>query len=157
MHVTEFSIVSLSTQFVIRPGKQIRKIGFGFDLNSFGLDQVQVNSSGITFLNPSFFPEIQWNIIIIKMNVILVWTWRVLLFLHRVSPLCLQASPYVLTTQIFIECLLWWGLNKLFYKFNPKSFYSGMVWDFFGPSTWNQYWKWNQIPQWMSRLLFSIF
>ena len=81
MHVIEFSIVSLSTQLVIRPGKQIRKIGFGFDLTSFGLDQVQVNSSGITFLNPSFFPEIQWNIIIIiKMNVILASNMKGIIF-----------------------------------------------------------------------------
>ena len=57
MHVIEFAIVSLSTQLVIRPGKQIRKIGFGFDLTGFGLDQVRVNSSGITLLNPSFFQK----------------------------------------------------------------------------------------------------
>lgn len=72
MHVNDFASVSLSTQLVLRPGKQIGKIGFGFDLTGFGLDQVRVNSSGITFLKPSFFQEIQWNIIIIiKMNVIL--------------------------------------------------------------------------------------
>ena len=41
-------------RLVIRFGKQIEKIGFGFDLTSFGLDQGWVNSSGITFLNLSF-------------------------------------------------------------------------------------------------------
>jgi len=49
---------TLSTQLVIRLGKQIRKIGFGFDLTGFGLDQVRVNSSGVTFLNRPFFPKI---------------------------------------------------------------------------------------------------
>ena len=41
-------------RLVIRSGKQIEKIGFGFNLTSFGLDQGWVNSSGITFLNLSF-------------------------------------------------------------------------------------------------------
>ena len=59
MHVIEFALVSLSTQLVTRLCKQIGKFGFGFDLTEFGLDQVRVNYSGITFLNPSFFPEIQ--------------------------------------------------------------------------------------------------
>ena len=47
-------------------------------------------------------------------------------------------------------------ISRIFFSRSPEAF-AGMVWDFFGPSTWNQYWKWNQIPQWISYLLFSIF
>ena len=71
-------------------------------------------------------------------------------------------------TYLCIYNILCLGLNNLIGLFicyfigskkkkNPKSFYFGMVWDFFGPSTWNQYWKWNQIPQWMSPLLYVSF